>query len=117
MFKMTHNKERIHWIFQRISGIQLLVCLGVHIWVFFFKLDRPVSFQSISLLFSRPEWIIFYTIFIALAVYHGFIGLWTILTDRNPSRTYKRIWKIILIFSGVSLVLLSLWNLVLIGAA
>lgn len=113
---MKHNKERIHWIFQRISGMQLLVCLGIHIWVFFFKLDRPITLQSLTHLFSRPEWIIFYTIFIALAVYHAFIGLWTILTDKNPSRTFKRVWKYILITGGVFLVLLSLWNLVLLGA-
>ena len=115
MFKMKHNKERIHWIFQRISGAQLLACLGIHIWVFFFKLDRPVSLQALTHLFSHLEWIVFYTIFIALAVYHAFIGLWTILTDKNPSRTFKKVWKLILICLGVILVLLSLWNLVLLG--
>ena len=113
---MKHNKERIHWIFQRISGIQLLVCLGVHIWVFFFKLERPVTLSGLNHLFSRPEWVVFYTIFIALAVYHALCGLWTILTDKNPSRTYKRVWKTILIVGGVFLVALSLWNLVLLGA-
>ena len=113
---MKHNKERIHWIFQRISGIQLLVCLGVHIWVFFFKLERPVTLSGLNHLFSRPEWVVFYTIFIALAVYHALCCLWTILTDKNPSRTYKRVWKTILIVGGVFLVALSLWNLVLLGA-
>lgn len=113
---MKHNRERNRWIFQRISGLQLLACLAVHIWVFFFKLERPVTLQSLSHLFNRPEWIVFYTIFIALIVYHAFIGIWVILTDKNPSRTFKRVWKIILIAGGCFLVGLSLWNLVLLGA-
>ena len=116
MFKIRHNKERVRWIFQRISGIQLLLCFGIHIWVFFFKLTRPVSLEGLKEIFSKPEWIIFYTVFIALAVYHGFTGLWTILTDNNPSRTYKKVWKIVLTAGGVFLVGLSLWNLVLLGA-
>ncbi len=117
MFKVKPNKERIHWIFQRISGVQLLVCLGIHIWVFFFKLDKPVTVLQLSELFSKPEWVVFYVIFIALAIYHAFIGLWTILTDKNPSKTYKNVWKIILISGGVFLTVLCLWNLVLIGAS
>ncbi|MEA2076509.1 MAG: succinate dehydrogenase, hydrophobic membrane anchor protein [Candidatus Marinimicrobia bacterium] len=113
---MKHNRERIRWVFQRISGLQLLICLGVHIWVFFFKLERPITLSGLSELFSKPEWVIFYTLFISLAVYHAFIGLWTILTDKNPSKTYKKVWKIILISGGTFIVGLSLWNLVLLGA-
>ncbi len=116
MSKMKHNRERIHWVFQRISGLQLLICFGIHIWVFFFKLERPISLDGLQVIFSHPEWIIFYTIFIALAIYHGFSGLWTILTDDNPSKTYKKVWKIILFVSGILLIATTLWNLILLGA-
>jgi len=117
MFKVKRNKERIHWVFQRISGVQLLVCFGIHIWVFFFKLKRPIAFSQINQLFTKPEWIIFYVIFVALAIYHAFTGLWTVLTDKNPSKTYKKVWKAILISGGIFLTGLTLWNLVIIGAS
>ena len=112
---MNHNKERIRWIFQRISGIQLMLCFGVHIWVFFFKLSRPVTLNGLQQIFSRPEWVIFFSVFIALALYHGFTGLWTVLTDHNPSRTYKKVLKIILTAGGAFLVGFSLWNFVILG--
>ncbi|MCF7832254.1 MAG: hypothetical protein K9N05_01600 [Candidatus Marinimicrobia bacterium] len=112
---MKHNRERIRWVFQRITGLQLLICFGIHIWVFFFKLERPITLSGLQLIFSRPEWIVFYTIFIALAVYHGFLGLWTVLTDENPSKTYKKVWKIILFISGGFLVGISVWNIILLG--
>ena len=112
---MKHNRERIHWVFQRISGLQLLICFGVHIWVFIFKLERPITLTGLQVIFSRPEWIVFYTIFISLAVYHGFLGLWTILTDENPSKTYKKVWKIILLTTGILIVAITLTNLIILG--
>ena len=115
MLRMKHNRERIHWVFQRITGIQLLVCFAVHIWVFIFKLERPITLDGLQIIFSQPVWVVFYTIFIALAVYHGFLGLWTVLTDENPSRTYKKVWKIILLTSGILIVAITLSNLIVLG--
>ncbi len=112
---MKHNRERIHWVFRRITGLQLLICFAVHVWVFVFKLERPITLDGLQVIFSHPMWIVFYTIFIALAVYHGFLGLWTILTDGNPSKTYKKVWKIILFTSGSLLVAMTLSNLIVLG--
>jgi succinate dehydrogenase cytochrome b556 subunit len=115
MSKIKRNNEKFRWMFQRITGMQLFICFGIHIWVFLFRLDRPIEFAAIQAIFSQPVWIVFYTIFIALAVYHGFSGLWTVLTDKNPSKTYKRNWKIVLYVLGALIVGLSCWNFILLG--
>lgn len=115
MLKMKHNREKIRWVFQRMTGLQLLICFGIHIWVFFFKLDQPIGFHALHELFSHPVWVIFYSLFIMLAIYHGFLGIWTILTDKNPSISYKKTWKIILIIFGSILSLISISNFILLG--
>lgn len=115
MFNLKHNREKIRWVFQRITGLQLLIAFGIHIWVFFFKLERPIDFNGLHKLFARPEWVIFYSVFIALAVYHGFLGVWTLVTDKNPSKTYKKTWKILLLIFGSILVAISISNFILLG--
>lgn len=117
MPKMIKDREKLRWVFQRLSGLQLLIFFGIHIWVFFFKLERPVSLESLQEIFLHVEWIIFYTLFISLMVYHAFSGLWTVLTDKNPSKTYKKNWRIVLWVIGGFLILISAWNLILLGRA
>lgn len=117
MPKIINNKEKLNWVFQRLSGLQLLICFGVHIWVFFFKLERPVNLDSLQKIFSHAEWIIFYGLFISLIVYHAFLGLWTILTDNNPSKSYKKKWYLTLWISAAVLIVISIWNLILLGRA
>jgi succinate dehydrogenase hydrophobic anchor subunit len=117
MPKMIKNREKLRWVFQRLSGLQLLIFFGVHIWVFYFKLERPVALESLQEIFLHAEWIIFYVLFISLIIYHAFSGLWTVLTDNNPSKSYKKNWRITLWVIGVFLVLISAWNLILLGRA
>ncbi len=115
MLKWKHNPEKLRWTFQRISGLQLAICVGIHFWVSIFKLGWPIRYEGLHALLSHPEWLVFYSIFLVLAVYHGFSGLWTVITDRNPSKTVKKTYKVILIVSGVLLIFLSEWNLILLG--
>ncbi|MBW6457922.1 MAG: hypothetical protein K0B52_02050 [FCB group bacterium] len=98
-----------------MSGIILLLMAAVHVWVFLFKLGRPVSHQELNALLSHPEWLIFYSIFVILAVYHGFLACWVILTDRNPSMTFKKVLRIILVSFGAVLIILTEWSLILLA--
>jgi succinate dehydrogenase hydrophobic membrane anchor protein len=115
MSYLDYSTEKRRWVFQRISGMILIIAVCLHTWVFLFKLGRPVSHEELNALLSHPEWLIFYALFIALTVYHGFLGLWTVLTDRNPSRTFKKWLRIILISFGSLIVILCEWNLILLA--
>ncbi|MBN2780369.1 MAG: succinate dehydrogenase, hydrophobic membrane anchor protein [Candidatus Marinimicrobia bacterium] len=115
MLRLHYHNEKLRWIFQRVTGLQLLLCAGIHIWVFFFILERPLSYGTIHAVLSHPVWLVFYSVFLFLGIYHGLSGLWTVLTDRNPSNTVKRTLKIILISLGAIFMVLGEWNLIMLS--
>ncbi len=115
MVRKKHSPEKRRWIFQRLSGIPLMFCAATHIGLFFFKLEKPLRFEQVNRLFSRPEWLLFYSLFAVLAVYHGFSGLWTVMTDHNPSLTFKKNLKIILLISGSVLTAFGIWTFIMLG--
>lgn len=113
--EMIKNREKLRWVFQRLSAFLLLIFLAVHIWVFYFKLERPINLEGLQGIFVHAKWLVFYVLFIALSIYHAFNGLWTVLTDKNPSGLYKKNWRITLWIVALILILLSTWNLILLG--
>jgi succinate dehydrogenase hydrophobic anchor subunit len=115
MTYFEYSTEKKRWVAQRVSGIALILAVAIHVWVFLFKLGRPISHQELNALLSHPEWLIFYSVFIILAVYHGFLAFWVIMTDRNPSMTFKKVLRIILISFGTLLVVLTEWSLILLA--
>jgi succinate dehydrogenase hydrophobic anchor subunit len=112
---MIKNREKLRWVLQRLSALLLLIFFAVHIWVFYFKLERPISLEGLQEIFVHGKWIIFYICFIALMLYHAFNGVWTVLTDKNPSKYYKKNWRITLCVLALILILISAWNLILLG--
>ncbi|MDZ7797689.1 MAG: succinate dehydrogenase, hydrophobic membrane anchor protein [Candidatus Marinimicrobia bacterium] len=115
MARKKHSPEKLRWVFQRVSAIPLAVCIIVNVWIFSFKFEQPLRYEQINQLFARPEWILFYSLFILLAVLHGLSGLWTVMTDHNPSAIFKKNLKIILIAAGTVLVIFSEWTIIVLG--
>lgn len=115
MAKIQHSKQKIFWLLRQLSAVTLFAFAPVHIWFVLGKLERPLLYEDIRSLLSNGVWKLFYAFLIFLVISHALMELWYALTDRNPSGSYKRILRIILMALGGFLLLLSEWNLILLG--
>lgn len=115
MAKIQHSKQKIFWLLRQLSAVTLFAFAPVHIWFVLGKLERPLLYEDIRSLLSNWTWKLFYAFLIFLVISHALMELWYALTDRNPSGSYKRILRIILMALGGFLLLLSEWNLILLG--
>ena len=69
------------WLWQRVSGIVLLVILLVHFGVTHYFPGGDVTYQGVAQRLAQPGWKFFNIFFLLLAVFHGLNGAWTILED------------------------------------
>jgi|YNPNPStandDraft_1061719.scaffolds.fasta_scaffold22945_2 succinate dehydrogenase / fumarate reductase membrane anchor subunit len=84
-FKSSGGSGAVIWFSQRITGL-LLACLLVGHFVFqhFFAEDRRVgrlTYESVSATLVDPLWKTLEMLFLVCALFHGFNGLWMILSD------------------------------------
>ncbi|MDD3095973.1 MAG: hypothetical protein WC372_01310 [Candidatus Neomarinimicrobiota bacterium] len=115
MAKIQHSKQKVFWLLRQLSAVTLFAFAAVHIGVVLYKLDRPLLYEDIRSLLSHWGWMLFYAFLIFLVISHAYMELWRVLTDRNPSPRYKRILRIVLLSLGGFLLVLSEWNLILLG--
>ncbi len=78
------------WLLQRISGAYLVFGMAVHIAILPLG-KQAITFENISMRLQHAGWLIFDLLLLAVCVYHGFNGLWSILLDFNPSEKFRRV--------------------------
>ena len=94
------------WIIQRTTAVIMLLYVVV-LAVFILK-NMPVDFLSWKTLYSYSWMKVFSIIFIVSACYHGWVGIWTILTD-YVNCFYLRSLLIVLFF--LALVSYVIWTI------
>lgn len=78
-------RESRFWLLHLLSGAALAVLLGLHLAVM--HLDgllgdgEPISFASVAARGESAAWRVFYLVFLAVALYHGFYGLRGVLLE------------------------------------
>ena len=77
------------WLFQRITGAYLVFGMAVHVIVLPLGKDT-ITFESVSSRLRHPGWLIFDLLLLAVCVYHGFNGLWSVFTDFNPPQRLRK---------------------------
>jgi succinate dehydrogenase hydrophobic membrane anchor protein len=77
------------WLFQRISGAYLVFGMAVHVIVLPLG-KEAITFDSISARLQHAGWLVFDLLLLAVCVYHGFNGLWSVFLDFNPSEKFRR---------------------------
>lgn len=94
------------WLFQRVTGISLVVFLFTHMNFNHLLLgDRLIDFSLVNArLAGSLWWKIFYLLFVPSCVYHAMNGLWGILADYRPSVAFRRIAIICLWLFGLALI-------------
>jgi len=82
--------QGIFWGVQLLSGIFLLIVLGVHFWALHFNTgNQALSYQLILSRLSSPAWKVFDTVFLALVLYHALNGVRAIILDFNVSKAMR----------------------------
>ncbi len=89
------------WLFQRITGVILLVLLLVHFWVTH-GLPKPegVTYERIAPRLATPTWKVIDMVFLVCALYHGLNGVWMVVQDYVDSELWQGIIFFLLVTVG-----------------
>ena len=75
------------WFLQRITGILLAFFLIMHLKVLHLTDKWHLDFQVVTdRLHSGALWGLFYILFVPIAVFHGFNGIWGVIEDYRPGK-------------------------------
>jgi len=94
------------WIFHRISGLLLIVLLGLKFFTSFFLMTKTEKPDWAHVLHTNP---LSDTLLIILVVFHAFYGLRTVIIDLGVRREKLLFWISTLMSLGVSVLLLIIY--------
>ena len=93
------------WFFQRITGLILFIQVLAHFYIAHNTWDAGHDWATIIERLSNPYMRTFYLVFVALGLWHGLNGLWSVIRDyRMSSGLRKTIFGVIVtlgIFIGM----------------
>lgn len=104
-------RETRFWLLQLITGLVLVVMLGLHMAVqhldsilafFGYAAGDPVAYAAVVQRAQATSWTVFYIVFLALALYHGLYGLRAILLELSLSPPAGRVLTGILTVVGIA---------------
>lgn len=77
------------WLFQRVSGVTLIVILGVHFILLHYSGAGKISYDTVAPRLADPYYKAFQLLFLAMAVYHCMNGLKLVLDDYVSSPGWR----------------------------
>ncbi|MCD6254791.1 MAG: hypothetical protein J7J44_00780 [Deltaproteobacteria bacterium] len=95
----------ISWLWQRFSGIGLLVLLFIHLDISHLQ---PLSYKGMQVHTSSPPWIFFDLCLLGLSISHGLNGLWQIGQEYILNKDLRRVLAFCLWSTGCLLFILGL---------
>ncbi len=69
------------WLFQRVSGVALLIILAIHFVLLHYTGDGPVTYQKVAPRLANPAYKAMDLLFLVLALYHGMTGVKLVIDD------------------------------------
>jgi len=95
------------WIWQRVTAVALIVLLGGHMWVnhyapVIFPGNEYITFLGVQQRLSQIPWLIFNTLLLATALFHGLNGVRNVIFDYGISHRGKRAITAALVVLGLS---------------
>ena len=72
----------LHWFFQRVTAIFLILGMAVHILVLPLGGER-LTYSLVSGRLSHMGWIVFDLLLLLSCIYHGLNGIWGVVLDYN----------------------------------
>lgn len=79
------------WLLQRVTGVGLVVVLGVHLWVLHFAGDHAVlTVGGVAVRLRTLTYMVVDYSLLAFALYHGLYGLRSVLLDYTAGANAER---------------------------
>jgi succinate dehydrogenase / fumarate reductase, membrane anchor subunit len=107
-YPVSNNSGAGNWLFQRISGILILVILLIHLGAVHFGLN------IVDL--GTPVWKVFHLLFVILLLYHILNGFWILIEDYVQTRWLRLSLFGVTWIVGVVFLILGVVTLVPFGA-
>lgn len=96
------GSERALWYFLRVSGIVLVFFALGHVFItHYVNVPSDTTFDFVSKRWSNPLWRTFDLILLFAALWHGLVGIRTVLTDVLKSQTSRQIGYALLWIFGI----------------
>jgi succinate dehydrogenase / fumarate reductase membrane anchor subunit len=93
------------WLWQALSGVGLLILLGLHMIAQHFVAQEGLrSFQDVLAYIRNPVIMVLELLFLLVATYHAMLGARAVLVDLGLTRQQENIVNRILTVVGVILV-------------
>lgn len=91
MFKYNSSKNTgaKSWIYQRITGIILVVFAIGHYVLMHFHPDNGKTYEAVFARMQYPWYRLIDIVFVTFALYHGLNGVWGIFRDYNLKKWTK----------------------------
>jgi len=102
------------WFLQRITGVGVLVIIIIHWFLQHFSHYiagvQPIDYATVIQRLSQPGYRVLYSLFLILALFHGFHGLWMIGRDYLHAKWSQICLATVLISVSSTLVI---WGLII----
>jgi succinate dehydrogenase hydrophobic anchor subunit len=99
----------LRWVLQRLTGLLLVLGLGTHTIVIHFSGHSPIDVNVVQDRLKDVFWLVFYVVFLAATLFHGLNGVYEVIDDYKPGRSFRIFVSIILWGAGL---LALVWGLI-----
>ncbi len=96
-------KEAAGWLLQRVTGAFLLAGVLFHFFFMHFTGPQKITYDVVIRRLSSPYWKTFDIVFLSLAIYHGFNGLWGLVLEYFHGEKLRGITQVLILVSAVVL--------------
>ena len=102
---MNRRRAGFSWLSQAVSGIMLVVLLGIH-WIaqHYLAAGGLRTYSEVVTYLDNPLVLVLEVIFLAVVTYHALLGVRAILLDLSPGRRLVRLMDSGLILTGIATV-------------
>lgn len=93
----------VGWLLQRVSGVFLFVLLVTHFALMHYLGPEKRLYADVARRFANPLWKTFDLVFLALALSHGWYGVWGIAQDYVRNGTARVAALVLIVTSALVL--------------
>jgi len=97
------------WIMQRLSGLFLLIFLGIHLWVLHYvEHGVEITIASVQIRLRNVLFVVVDYLMLTFAVYHGLNGVRNVLYDLWFGERTRKMITVVLTLLGIALTIMGL---------
>lgn len=110
-FEGSGTSGTFGWFFQRVTGVVLFIQVIVHFYIAHNTWDAGHDWATIVQRLSNPYMRTFYLVFVALGLYHGLNGLWSVIRDYHISAGKRKLLFGIIVTVGIFIGVLGFYTM------